>query len=369
MRTLIASLCLIVTACLRAQTADLAHWPASADPVAVGNRLSEHFLATDHWIGTGKNHYIIYPEVCTWFGALKFAANTGNVALRERLIDRFAPLFQPENVWMVPPSNHVDASVFGAVPLEIYRQTGRLPYRTLGLAMADAQWDNPTADGLTDQTRFWIDDMFMVTAVQVQAFRATGHTVYLDRASREMIAYLDKLQRPNGLFYHAPDVPFYWGRGNGWVAVGMTELLLSLPADHPARPRILASYHLMMETLLANQAPEGLWRQLIDRPESWIETSSSAMFTYAMINGVRHGWLDAARYAPAVRKAWINLVTYLDEHDNLREVCVGTNKKNDYQYYIDRPRSVGDLHGQAPVLWCAEALLAPETPVSRVAAP
>lgn len=41
--------------------------------------------------------------------------------------------------------------------------------------------------------------------------------------------YLDELQRPNGLFYHAPDVPYYWGRGNGWVAAGMAELLQCLP--------------------------------------------------------------------------------------------------------------------------------------------
>ena len=65
--------------------------------------------------------------------------------------------------------------------------------------------------GLTDETRFWIDDMYMITIVQVQAFRATGDQKYLDRAATEMAAYLDKLQQPNGLFFHAPDVPFLLG--------------------------------------------------------------------------------------------------------------------------------------------------------------
>ena len=57
-----------------------------------------------------------------------------------------------------------------------------------------------------------------------------------------MVAYLRKLQQPNGLFFHADDVPLFWGRGDGWVAAGMTEMLLSLPQDHPQRAEILGSY-------------------------------------------------------------------------------------------------------------------------------
>jgi len=55
--------------------------------------------------------------------------------------------------------------------------------------------------------------MYMLIIVQLQAYRATGDAKYLDRAALEMSVYLDKLQQPNGLFYHAPDVPFFWGRG------------------------------------------------------------------------------------------------------------------------------------------------------------
>lgn len=106
-----------------------------------------------------------------------------------------------------------------------------------------------------------------------------------------MVAYLDKIQRPNGLFYHAEDAPFYWGRGNGWMAAGMTELLGLLPEDNPDRPRILSSYRKMMKTLLDYQKEDGLWGQLVDDPTTWTETSGSAMFTYAMIKGVKRGWL------------------------------------------------------------------------------
>ena len=64
----------------------------------------------------------------------------------------------------------------------------------------------------------------------------------------------------------------------------------------------------MMASLLKYQGADGLWRQLIDHPESWAETSSTGMFTVAMITGVKHGWLDQKTYAPAARKAWLALV-------------------------------------------------------------
>jgi hypothetical protein len=169
--------------------------------------------------------------------------------------------------------------------------------------------------------------------------------------------YLDELQRPNGLFYHAPDVPYYWGRGNGWMAAGMTELLQCLPKNHKDRPRILQGYRTMMESLKKYQNPEGLWNQLIDQSDCWTETSGSAMFTFAFIKGVKNGWLNAEEYAPAARKAWIALVSYLNDKNQVREICVGTNKKNSKQYYYDRPRRTGDYHGQGPYLWCAAALM------------
>ena len=95
----------------------------------------------------------------------------------------------------------------------------------------------------------------------------------------------------------------------------------------------------MMASLKNYQTEEGMWRQLIDKPDCWVETSGSAMFTYAFIMGVKYGWLP------------------VKEYDKVREVCVGTNKKNDMQYYYDRPRNTGDYHGHAPYLWCTVALL------------
>lgn len=141
------------------------------------------------------------------------------------------------------------------------------------------------------------------------------------------------------------------------MAVGMTDLLKVLPQDNPYRGRIEKAYKLMMGTLLGYQAEDGMWRQLVDDEASWKETSASAMFTYAMIVGVKNGWLDKVTYGAAARKGWLALLTYLNDDDNIRNVCEGTNAYNDYKYYINRRQNTGDLHGQASLLWCADALL------------
>jgi unsaturated rhamnogalacturonyl hydrolase len=349
-----------------AQSAYFSKWPAGTSPQEVGKRVAENFVARQfEWV-QGKRQYMIYPEACAWYGSLTVAQLTGDNDLKSRLIRKFDPLSTPEGAKHISQEPHVDYRVFGIVPLEIYMQTKEHTFLDLGAALADKQWDKTTPDGITAEARYWIDDMYMITAVQVQAFRATGDTKYIDRAATTMAAYLDKLQQPNGLFYHAPDSKFFWGRGNGWVAAGMTELLRSLPKKHPQRARILSGYQKMMASLLKYQATDGLWRQLIDHPDVWAETSSTGMFTFAMVTGVKNGWLDRKSYGPAARKAWLGLVQHIDKDANVTDVCIGTNKANQevgpnvdaqLKFYLERPRRVGDLHGQAPILWSATALM------------
>lgn len=362
-------LCTVINA--KTKDSDLKHWPEGKSPIEIGTRIANKFLKTAHSrYGNTRPEtpptQITYPDVCTWLGGMWFAEVTGNKALFDRFEARFTPLFDKESN-LQPKANHVDNNVFGSVPLELYLQTKQQKYLDLGLKYADAQWTLPESakpeekawadQGYSWQTRIWIDDMFMITAVQAQAYRATGDRKYIDRAAKEMVLYLDKIQLENGLFYHSPDAHFSWGRGNGWMAVGMAEILRILPKDNPNRTRIMEGYHKMMAALLKYQEKDGMWRQIIDDPESWKETSGTAMFTYAMITGVKNGWLDAKKYGVAARKGWLALTTYINQDDELTEVCEGTNIKNDRNHYMQRKRIVGDLHGQAPLLWCATALL------------
>lgn len=363
-------LLLLAAPSICAQDYHLKNFPQGATPEEVGTRIVKKYLQSPHsrygnTSSTVPPTQITYPDVCAWVGSLWFSETVDDKVLYNQLIDRFQPLFSTEKN-LQPKPNHVDNNVFGALPLEIYQKKKEKKYLDLGLMYADTQWkliENAKPEekawvdkGYSWQTRIWIDDMFMITTLQAQAYLATGDRKYIDRAAAEMVMYLKEIQQSNGLFYHSPTTPFYWGRGNGWMAVGMTEILQMLPGNNPHKATIMEAYKKMMKTLLEYQTEDGMWRQLIDDPKAWKETSGTGMFTYAMIVGVKNGWLEEKTYGASARKAWLKLITYINENDELTEVCAGTNIKNDYQYYIDRPRIIGDLHGQAPLIWCAYAL-------------
>lgn len=364
---------------------DFNDWPEGTSPRLIGTRLTERFIGDlKRKPGGGIKREIRYQEIVTWYGALTFAKASKQAELTKVLIDRGHPMLK-EETHVIPPPDHVDRNVLGSLAAEIYLQSGEKPFYEMAKHFADVQWE-PTKEivgkgdeggkpqaglgwrfdaeakrnmerGLSWQTRFWIDDMYMITMAQGQMFRASKDQKYVDRAAKEMVAYLDKLQEPNGLFYHAPDVPFFWGRGNGWMAAGMTELLRILPQDNPDRPRILEGFRKMMAALKENQTGDGMWRQLVDDPKSWPETSCTGMFTFALVTGVKEGWLEPEVYGPVARNGWIALAGYVHGNGAVCQVCDGTDKKNSHEYYMKRPRVLGDLHGQAAVLWSATALM------------
>ncbi len=159
------------------------NWPAGLSAQEVGKRVAEHFVTSPHQYGPT----IHYSEVATWYGALTFASLTHDDALRTALIHKFEPLTPGgAEAARIPVRHHVDDSIFGVVPLEIAIQTKDPKYLAMGKGWADRQWENPQPDGLSAETRFWIDDMYMLTILQLEAYRATGDRKYLDRDALEM---------------------------------------------------------------------------------------------------------------------------------------------------------------------------------------
>ena len=381
-------------------------WPRGAEPEVVSRRLTDLFLTTapEYYkpvgyarladasnYGYGDRGHIHYSTVALWINALECMRLTGDGERERKLIDAWTPFYGPK-AKALPKFKHVDFTIVGAVPLEIAILNGDKRASELGLRFADSQWEEPKQEdpapiynatsfeermswwrqGYSDQTRLWIDDMYMITVLQGQAYRLTKDRKYVDRAAKEMCLYLDRIQlkdgKSAGLFYHAPDVPYVWGRGNGWMAAGMPLLLELLPGDSPHRAQIMDGYRKMMAKLLECQCADGMWNQLVGDPKSWEETSCTAMFGYGFAMGVKNGWLDEKTYGPAARKAYLALVKRLDAFGNVPDVCCGTGKKNDYQYYLDRPRVHGDPHGQAPLLWMARTFLEAEADRLRSAA-
>jgi unsaturated rhamnogalacturonyl hydrolase len=326
-------------------------------PEEIGKIITADLLARPDFMiyATEQCTAVHYAEACAGFGATRLAGLLNDKVTLKKISDRYSKVLDED---MVNTANHVDANVYGILPLELYRQNKEEKFFKQGLELADKQWENPLPNGLTNQTRYWIDDVWMIGSLQVQAYRATGKDIYLERAALETDAYIQKLQQPNGLFHHGINAPFFWGRGNGWVAAGLAELLSELHENNPHYASIAAGYKKMMNTLLKYQAEDGMWRQLIDKEESFKETSSTAMFGYALTVGVKTGILPEESFTGAYQKAWKSLVEYITEEGKVRDVCIGTGQSRDINYYLTRPKTTGDLHGQAPILWFAYSLLA-----------
>jgi rhamnogalacturonyl hydrolase YesR len=295
-----------------------------------------------------------YQKVCSYYGGLIYADASGNKEIVRRIEEGFQPFFEGSRKHR---KGHVDFNVFGIWPLELYRQTGKQGYLAMGKGLADDEYSDPRPDGLTDLTRYWVDDMYMVGSLQVQAFKATGDPVYLDRAALQIVSYVDSLQRPNGLFYHRPDAPHYWGRGNGWGAAAIGELLSVLPEDHAHYDRLVTAYRKMMGGLLHTQADDGMWHQLLDDHESFAESSCTGMFLFAMITGIDLGILPYEDYIGAVERGWNALSERVNDQGEVIGVSMWTNAKKRVGYYLRRPRITGDYHGQAAVLWASTAMI------------
>jgi rhamnogalacturonyl hydrolase YesR len=210
----------------------------------------------------------------------------------------------------------------------------------------------------------WLDDAYMSVPLLAQYGRLTGERKYFDDAAKQLKGFHKHLFVPEvGLFTHAgnadagEDHPhYYWGRANGWYMVAIVELLDLLPEDHSDRPELIKILKAHAKGVATLQSGKGLWHQMLDRPDSYLETSCTAMFSYAMAKGVNRGWLDASTYAPVAIAGWNGVTTRIDGEGRLDGVCVGTNYANDYVYYYNRP-AMDDVHGYGPTLLCGAEIL------------
>src|SRR5882672_5310332 len=101
--------------------AAFAQWPAGSSPAEVGRRVAQNFANRKLEYETNPNRkFVIYPEVCAWYGSLAVAQLTGDKDLQSQLVRKFDPLLTPEGAKRISPNPHVDYHVFGALPLELY---------------------------------------------------------------------------------------------------------------------------------------------------------------------------------------------------------------------------------------------------------
>ncbi len=209
----------------------------------------------------------------------------------------------------------------------------------------------------------WADDLYMSVPFLAQMGRLTGERRYFDDAAREMIQTSDRLWNPTtGLYDHTwfqnvtPDPKFYWGRATGWALMSMAELLSVMPVDHPARPRVLELFQRTVQGVAAVQGGAGMWHQLLDKSDSYLETSASAMFVFAIARGVNRGWISPV-YAPVAQSGWQAVAQRVRSDGAVEGICVGTTAAYDAVYYYNRPTDTRAMQGYGPVLMAGSEVI------------
>lgn len=204
------------------------------------------------------------------------------------------------------------------------------------------------------------DAVFMACPILTAVSRHTSEEKYLQMAERHL-RYMQQLcVRDDGIYRHSPLCEAAWGRGNGFPALGLAWSLSDLEqmADSPAvrhlQDVMQQSLAQHLEALVEHQDEFGMWHQVIDDPGSYRELTSTCMITYAIVRGIRSGWLDAETYSPVARRAWEAIKVRVGEDGKLLDVCTGTGKQRSLQDYRDRTAILGqDARGGAMALLAA----------------
>jgi rhamnogalacturonyl hydrolase YesR len=203
----------------------------------------------------------------------------------------------------------------------------------------------------------WADDMYMGIPALAELGRMTGDRAYFDDAVKNVLQMTGYLFDPQTHLYthgwnaNNPDAPrFYWGRANGWAVLAMSDLLDVLPHDHPGYPQVLAQLKKSLRGIAERQSGAGLWHQMIDRDDSYLETSASAIFVYVLAHAVNEGWISPTTYGSIAQAGWNALSARIDAQGRVEGTCVGTTFASDQVYYYNRPTSTAALHGYGPML-------------------
>ncbi len=197
------------------------------------------------------------------------------------------------------------------------------------------------------------EDMFFAGAILGRAFALTGDISYMDIQTAFLLEA--DIQVESGLFKHCRSVPYHWGRGNGFAALGFAETLTYLPEDHADRDRLIAIHKRHLDALREYQRPSGMFTQLLDMSGTYQELTAVCMVGYAVARGIKHGWLDES-YRAFLDSLWSAATERIGPapEGKIVDGCTGTGAVNDRRFYIDRAAEYGrDDRTGSLALWFA----------------
>lgn len=179
------------------------------------------------------------------------------------------------------------------------------------------------------QSWTWCDALFMAPPVYAHLAKIENDTSYLQFMDREFKRTCNFLyDKENRLFFRdssylnkveANGSKIFWGRGNGWVAAGLVNLLKLLPEASEYRPYYEELFRELVSRLAELQNSDGFWHASLLDPGSYPspETSATALITYALAYGINHELLDKEKYASVMERSWQALLSAIDDEGKL----------------------------------------------------
>lgn len=217
--------------------------------------------------------------------------------------------------------------------------------------------DGTFARNRPQRNTLWLDDMFMAIPAIANMGKMTGENKYFDEAIKQVLQFADRMFLPEkGLYRHGwvqamdPHPSFHWGRANGWALMTKVEVLDAIPEGYPGRDKVLDLFKAHVQGLARLQSPKGLWHQLLDKNDSYLETSASAIYVYCMAKAINEGWIDMLAYGPPAILGWHGITTKVNEKGQIEGVCVGTGMGFDPAFYYHRPLNTAAGHGYGPFI-------------------
>ncbi len=256
-----------------------------------------------------------------------------------------------------------DCGTIGASLIEVYEKKQNVAYKDYIDQVAHHLLhteprlaDNTISRYWPHENTIWADDLYMSVAFLARMGKHTGDTKYFDDAIHQIKKYYDYLWcEQKEVFYHCyhTDIQMHgvahWARANGWVFMAQADLLEVLPEDYPGREDVLKIFNRQAEGLARCQSESGLWHQLLDKNDSYLETSSTAMFVFGMARGVNNGWIDQD-FSHVADSGWKGILSQIDEKGDVHNICVGTGIMPSLSFYYKRPVATSIAMGEGPVI-------------------
>ncbi|MFZ6032601.1 MAG: glycoside hydrolase family 88/105 protein [Melioribacter sp.] len=257
-----------------------------------------------------------------------------------------------------------DCGAMGASMMDVYEFVKRDDYKKYieDAARHISEGQERLEDGtlvrrFPHEMTLWADDLYMSVPFLARMGKFSGDTKYWDDAILQIKNFTKYLWDDNKeLYWHCyyTDVErngvAHWGRCNGWVMMAKVHLLNILPEDYPGREEVRKDLERQILGIAKYQNPEGLWHQLLDKNDSYLESSCSAMFVYSIARAVNQGWIDK-RYASVALKGWEGLKKLKIRSDGqVKDICVGTGIEDNLVFYYERPARLNEKHGIGSVI-------------------